>query len=179
MNKTAIYDLEIKAMTASIIRDITADRWRPDYVVGITRGGLVPPLMISHYLQVPMETLKVSLRDGGECETNCWMSEDAFGYASSDLVELGSDHIAKNILIVDDINDSGATLDWIRKDWMSTCCPDDPKWANQIWGHNVRFAVLINNESSEFTDVTYSGRTINRLDDDSWFVFPWEAWWQL
>jgi hypoxanthine phosphoribosyltransferase len=80
------------------------DRWVPDYVVGITRGGLTPANLISQYLDVPMETLKVSLREGSEsCETNCWMQEDALAN--------------RNILIVDDINDSGATLNWIRDDW--------------------------------------------------------------
>ena len=45
----------------------------------------------------------------------------------------------KNILIVDDINDTGATFNWIKKDWQSGCLPDNEAW-NNVWGNNVRFA---------------------------------------
>ena len=83
----------------------------------------------------------------------------------------------KNILIVDDINDTGATLNWIREDWRSGCLPDDPAW-EEIWGNNVRTAVMINNEASEFTDVDYVGLSINKLEDPIWCVFPWEEWWR-
>ena len=70
---------DVERQTQEILRQINLDRWRPDYVVGLTRGGLVPANLISQYLECPMETLKVSLRDGSECESNLWMAEDAFG----------------------------------------------------------------------------------------------------
>jgi hypoxanthine phosphoribosyltransferase len=116
-----------------------------------------------------METLKVSLRDGTECESNLWMAEDAFGH---EMYE------PKNILIVDDINDTGATLNYIREDWMSSCFPKDKRW-KEVWGNNVRVACLYDNESSKSKlDVAYSAVTINKADKDVWIVFPWEAWWQ-
>jgi len=135
-------------------------------VVGLTRGGLVPANLISQYLDVPMETLKVSLRDSDMGpESKLWMAEDAFNQTHE-------------ILIVDDINDSGATLNWIRSDWQENCLPDNAEWIDKIWNHNVRFAVLVNNEASEFKDVDYSGISINKLEDPAWIVFPWEAWWR-
>jgi hypoxanthine phosphoribosyltransferase len=170
---------DVENFTQEIIRQIHSDGWRPDYVVGITRGGLVPANLISQYLGVRMETLKVSLRDGGEPESNLWMAEDAFGYDNQPPI--GADErnpaLAKNILIVDDINDSGATLNWIRQDWPSGCLPGSDQW-NYIWGTNVRVATLIDNESSESQlDVNYTGRTINKAADPQWIVFPWEEWW--
>ena len=176
MKKIYYTDQQIKAWTHDIMRAMAADRWRPDYVVGLTRGGLTPANLLSQYLDVPMETLKVSLRDSGTGpETNCWMSEDAFGYEVHDPMASGDGR--KQILIVDDINDSGATLNWIRQDWQSTCLPNDPRWVDEIWNHNVRFAVLVNNEASEFTDVDYVGLHINKLEEPIWCVFPWEEWW--
>jgi hypoxanthine phosphoribosyltransferase len=167
---------DIEHQTQEILRQITRDNWRPDYVVGLTRGGLVPANLISQYLECRMETLKVSLRDGEQCETNCWMAEDAFGYNGHD--PMCSDDGRKNILIVDDINDSGATLNWIRQDWMSSCFATSPVWEG-IWGHNVRVACLYDNESSASElDVRYSAITINKAEEDSWIVFPWESWWQ-
>jgi uncharacterized protein len=160
---------EVERQTQEILRQINLDRWRPDYVVGLTRGGLVPANLISQYLGCRMETLKVSLRDGSEQETNCWMAEDAFGYETESK---------KNILIVDDINDSGATLNWIRQDWMSSCFATSPVW-DGIWGHNVRVACLYDNESSDSeVPVSYSAVNINKAAEDSWIVFPWEDWWK-
>lgn len=175
-----ISNREFRGIVHNLCRDIVNSGWRPDYVVGITRGGLIPAAMISHYFGVPCETLKVSLRDGGESESNLWMAEQAFGYVPKE--ERGSGDAEtdpayrKNILIVDDINDTGATLEWICKDWPSGCLPNHAAWS-AVWNGNVRFAVVINNEASNFKNVDYSGRSINKLEDPSWVVFPWETWW--
>ena len=124
---------DVERQTQEILRQIQQDAWRPDYVVGLTRGGLVPANLISQYLAVPMECLKVSLRDdASQPESNLWMSEDAFE--------------GKKILIVDDINDSGATLNWITQDWQDSCFSSDPRWDEKIWSNNVRVAVLCDNE---------------------------------
>ena len=156
---------DVESQTQEILRQITLSNWRPDYVVGLTRGGLVPANLISQYLEVPMETLKVSLRDDTtQPESNLWMAEDAYN--------------GKKILIVDDINDSGATLNWIKQDWQSGCFPKDKQW-KKVWGDNVRVATLVDNESSTSKlNVSYSAVDLNKAEEDSWIVFPWEDWWK-
>ena len=169
MNKIYYTWRDVEHHTQEILRQICSDSWRPDYVVGLTRGGLVPANLISQYLGCRMETLKVSLRDDTECESNLWMAEDAFGH--------NMEH-PKNILIVDDINDTGATLNYIREDWPSGCFPDNPRWT-EVWGSNVRVAVLVDNESSKSEIlVSYSAVDINKAEQDVWVCFPWEEWWQ-
>jgi hypoxanthine phosphoribosyltransferase len=181
---------DIQGAVLDIARQLQKDNWRPDYVVGLTRGGLIPAVMLSQYLGVPCETLKVSLRDGGECESNLWMAEHAFGYVNKE--DRGHEHfeisglpvphdpfdrkLRKNILIVDDINDTGATIAWIKKDWPSGCLPDSYGW-NDIWHHNVKFAVTVNNLSSK-EDVDYSVKEVNKAEEDCWIVFPWEEFWK-
>jgi hypoxanthine phosphoribosyltransferase len=97
------------------------------------------------------------------------MAEDAFGHEMER---------PKNILIVDDINDTGATLNYIREDWPSGCFPDNSRWT-EVWGSNVRVAVLVDNESSKSgIPVSYSAVDLNKAEQDSWIVFPWEEWWQ-
>lgn len=162
-----------------LLRQLHQDQWQPDYVVGLTRGGLIPANLISQYLNCRMETLKVSLRDGNECESNLWMAEDAFGYDSNPATSIKSNaDLKKKILIVDDINDSGATLEWIKRDWPSGCLPDAVDW-NYVFGNNVRVAVLVDNEASTTTmPISYSAMDINKAEEDAWIVFPWEEWWK-
>jgi hypoxanthine phosphoribosyltransferase len=118
------------------------------------------------------EALKVSLRDDDiGPESNCWMSEDAFGYNDGTIVSAGPLH--KNILIVDDINDTGSTFNWIKQDWQASCLPDDTKWQN-IWDQNVRFATLTENLASDFSQVRYTCHEINKAEEDVWLVYPWE-----
>jgi len=169
MSKVYYTQENVNAWVHHIIRSMYAENWKPDYIVGLTRGGLIPAVMFSHYMNVPMQTLNVSLRDSTTGpESNLWMAEDAFGYNMDQ---------PKKILIVDDINDSGATLNWIMEDWQSGCLPNDPKW-NDVWNNNVRFAVMVNNEASNFKIPDYVGKIINKAERDEWVVFPWEEWWR-
>lgn len=168
----------IHDMVNDISFQMYKDSWRPDYIVGLTRGGLVPAVIMSNTLGIPMHTLKVSLRDNVDTESNGWMAEDAFGYIPSDMREgitkRSDATYKKNILILDDINDTGATLDWIIQDWQGGCLSQDKDW-EYVWGNNVRFAVLIDNLSSKFSrQVDYSAKTVNKAERDVWIVYPWE-----
>lgn len=183
MNKLIINNEQIKGLVAKICRDIDRSNWRPDYVVGITRGGLIPAVMISHYLNIPCQTLQVSLRDSGLCESNLWMAEDAFGYIQEDQrAENGGWNFLstkrKNILIVDDINDQGTTINWILNDWQSGCLPNEIEEWNNIWGNTVRFATIVDNLSSQSKiKMSYTGMEVNKAENNVWIDFPWEDWW--
>jgi len=164
MKKQIISFNEFTNLISKICRDISVGDWKPDYIVGITRGGLFPAVMISHYFDLPCYTLNVSLRDHLTQESNSWMSEDAFNN--------------KKILVVDDINDSGATVNWIIKDWESTCMPNSPSWED-VWNNNVRFAVVVDNLSSQSNvKMCYTGLEINKIEEDIWIEFPYEEWWK-
>lgn len=176
---------QLNGYVHGIMRQMQHFKFRPDYVVGITRGGLIPAVMLSQYLEVPMHTLNISFRDGeGGPESNLWMAEDAFGYVPTDVaprpdsMPVTDPQRRKNILIVDDINDTGRTLQWIKDDWESGCFPGDEIW-NDIWHHNVQFATIVNNEAeSKFKGVDFEGLIINKQEDPVWVEFPWENWWQ-
>jgi len=162
---------DIETMCVSIVNQMYKDNWRPDYIVGLTRGGNVPATIISNMTGIRCEALKVSLRDDdSESESNCWMAEDAFGYHDGQC----KPKMRKQILIVDDFNDTGATFNWIMKDWQSGCLPNSEGW-NEVWNNNVRFATLTDNLASEFTEhCAYTCHEINKADEDVWLVYPWE-----
>jgi len=161
---------QVQGACLDIAKQVNASNWRPNYIVGITRGGSIPAVLLSQYMGIPMQSLDVSLRDGGITVSNLGMAEDAFGSTREDGFPL-----PKNILIVDDINDQGSTIAWIKKDWQSGCLPDDERW-NYIWGQNVRFATLTNNLASK-ESVDYSVWEVNKAEEDCWLVYPWEEFW--
>jgi hypoxanthine phosphoribosyltransferase len=142
--KKAYYTWEqVEGMTQDILRQIRDEKF--DAVVGLTRGGLTPAVLVSQYLDIPMHTLKVSLRDHAEQES----------------LKVLDKLSGQRVLVIDDINDTGATINYIKEHWIG----------------NLTYAVLINNEASD-ADVDYSSININKMEDDVWIVFPWEDWWK-
>ena len=115
---------------------------------------------------IPMYALDVRFRDtGGNYtgpESSGWMAHDARGEGPQGVT---GDHYKKNILIVDDINDTGKTLSWIRNDWNA---PD-------AWSANVRTACLVDNTVSGFDTLDYTALEINKEENPVWIVFPWEG----
>ena len=142
---------DIEDMCTNIVKQMYASNYTPDYIVGITRGGNIPATILSNMLNIPCDAVKISLRDDtSPLESNKRMSLDA--------------HKGKNILIVDDINDTGATFNWILQDWNLDLDKHD----------NVKFATLTENLSSEFGHVRYHVHEVNKAEQDVWLVYPWE-----
>ena len=175
MNKVYYSWQDIEAQCQSIVNSIAREQWRPDYVVGITRGGNIPATIISHMLDVRCEALKIALRDNAECESNCWMAEDAFGYVDDPEYQARWDpDLRKKILVVDDINDTGETLKWLMRDWQSSCLPQQDYAWDRVWDNTVKFATLVDNLGSDFK-VSYTGTEVDKTKDSRWLVFPWEC----
>ena len=161
MKNTYITWNAIETLTATMIDQMVVADWTPTIVVGLTRGGLVPATMISHYFDVPMSGLDVNLRDNSLFgPTTTWIPE-----------EIANGH---RILIVDDINDTGATFAWIRDDWTNTLQFTKPSTIDWPWD-SIKFGALIHNQpSTQPTD--YYGMTIDKETDNQWVCFPWETW---
>jgi hypoxanthine phosphoribosyltransferase len=142
------------AFVAAIHRlndSLAASDWRPDFLVGIGRGGLTPAVFLSHAAGLPMLSVDQSSQ-----------LEDV---ADAALVRLAArTRLGERLLFVDDINDSGRTIGHIRAVLAS---------AGADLRH-VRFATLIDNISSA-ERVDYYARRIDRRETKDWFVFPWEA----
>ena len=99
--------------------------WMPNIILGINRGGCIPGVYLSHRLKVPHEALDVRLRDH-TAKPNLTVLEKAFAYQ-------------KKILILDDINDSGATFQYILDNFGKH-------------EHRIKFASLIHNKPSKITE---------------------------
>jgi hypoxanthine phosphoribosyltransferase len=136
----------------TLARLIEADRaWRPDLLLGIGRGGLVPAAFLSHRTGIALLTVDHS---SGEPD-----------FAEQLLDKLAAKiRGGKRVLIVDDINDSGGTIAQLR-------AAIDGKSGNP---EALRIAVLVHNVRSR-AKAEYRGSEIDRDRDKRWYVFPWEA----
>ena len=73
-----------------------------DIIIGVTRGGLVPAVQLSHLLGVPMATVQYQLRDG------------------NGSMHITSQQSYQKALIVDDICDTGDTIRGLSEVFKNT-----------------------------------------------------------
>jgi len=145
------HDLFVSDVLA-LAEEIRADRlWRPSFLIGVGRGGLVPAVYLSHATGLP--TL------------SCDLSSQVKDFDENVLARLAErTRAVERLLFIDDFNDSGRTIGLLRSRLEE---------AGAVPG-SVRFATLIDNAVSA-QRVEYRGRSIDRTEDKRWFVFPWEA----
>ena len=135
----------------NISEQLTNSNFDPEVIISINRGGCVPGIYLSHYIDKPHEVINIELRDSSK--------EPDLNSIKEKISQFSS------VLIIDDINDSGKTIGVIK---------DLSK--NLIT--KIHFAVLINKSESK-SKVEYYGKTVNLKLNDYWYVFPWENWWKL
>lgn len=145
------YYEDFLAKVRVLARKVDAAGWEPEFVIGVGRGGLVPAVYLSHQLGLPMLSIDHSSKMPG--------------FADELLAKVaGMSAVGSRLLFVDDINDSGGTIEYIRQLLIDSGCVDE----------NLRFAVLINNTRSRAKADLWVDE-IDRSQDKRWFVFPWEA----
>lgn len=81
-----------------IVNEIKRSGVRIGVVLGVARGGLLPAVILSHMLEVPMKTASYSSKKGKGDDKN------------HDNLLPAVDTLDGSVLIVDDICDSGQTL---------------------------------------------------------------------
>lgn len=87
------YD-DVLSMCINLEREVS--KMKPDLIVGITRGGLLPALHLSHALGVKMTTV-------------AWQTRDELNQEHSEHVQSFIDN-GSTVVFVDDINDTGTTF---------------------------------------------------------------------
>lgn len=134
-----------------LAKALRASPFKPDFIIGIGRGGLVPGTFMSHAMGCPMLSVDYSTKVPD-------FSDDL-------LVKLAQRSAAgEKLLFIDDINDTGRTIQVMRQALRQDGADEG----------NIRFAMLIDNIRS-VERVDFSARQIDRDITKDWFVFPWEA----
>lgn len=138
---------DIETSVKDINEQINSTEWKPDIIIGIANGGSIPATLFSKISNVPCKIVTVQLRDGTIQET-------------LDIDDIHAKY-GKNILIVDEINDTGETLQWILHNWYLSMS-------------NIKIATLTYNQASMITSDFYYWKIDKRIDP-VWIVYPWES----
>lgn len=105
-----------------------------DLVVGIERGGLIPASIIAYKLNLPV----YSINDQSISKNNLYLAK-------------------KNLLIVDDINDTGLTIKELKPKVEKFC-------------EKFKIVCFYQKDHTEITNIKYG----IQVPSDWWIVFPWE-----
>lgn len=112
-------------------------KYKTKLIVGISRGGLVPAVMLSHKMGIPLEVVTVQLRDSDKNDVD-------YSYLSK--------YNNSDVLFVDDINDTGNTIELIQQ-----------------FAPNANFASIHKKESTKVRNAYYY-----EIVPEQWIVYPWE-----
>jgi hypoxanthine phosphoribosyltransferase len=150
MNEKAFIEWSyVDHWVASIACEIEKKDIKYDTIVALGRGGLIPGAMLSYKLNIKnLQNIGINTRheDGEYLETLIYQKPSA---------------ITGNVLVVDDINDSGKTFESINS-LIKTEYPDTDE---------LMYCSLVKRNTSIFKE-----RTIEAIQTklDDWFVFPWD-----
>lgn len=138
----------------TLVTKIKKSKVEFNYIVALSRGGLIPGVVLSHKLGLRLVPINWSTRDNPmDREYNCWIPEDV--------------NTGKKILVVDDIIDSGEALRTMFEDWSSSV-------GNKLNAENIYIASLIYNKDQGIVPNFY-GTKISRKKTPEWFEFWWEV----
>jgi len=122
-----------------------------DLVVSIGSGGMVPGVIISKILNVPVVNIGVKSYSIDNTQTYKANFYQKFEFRSSRH---------KKILVVDDINDTGYTLASVNIYLMSTYLKET----------DVEYLTIFSKQRTVFPC-----KSLQQVDNDTWIEFPWEA----
>ena len=134
----------------SIARQVVLDNYKPDIILGVLRGGVIPAVYLSHWFKAPMASVEWSTRDGA---------------VGCDLRDVISKVAQKKVLLVDDICDTGLTMQQLSTSLMMNGANNPIELKSACLHHNLGQNVF---------EPDYYHLEINKLEDPRWVVYPWE-----
>jgi hypoxanthine phosphoribosyltransferase len=145
MQKRNVDWSEIKKIVDSLVIRINNLDIKPDCIVAVGRGGMIPSTLISYSSSItPVYSIGITTRHSGpdlyqELPTSIWEK--------------------KHILFIDDINDSGNTFDLVLQE------------VPESFNGEITFCSLLKRFSSNFNLNEMHGEL---EPTDRWIVFPWD-----
>jgi len=128
--------------------------FKPDVIITVGRGGLIPGALLTYKVDVKIvHNFSVQTYNDADVKTGFIISIQEPGHS------LSLQHKNSKVLIVDDISDTGHTLEYIKNELKTN------------YGlTNIKFATLFTKKSTTFVPDFF----VKQYPDESWIVFPWE-----
>ena len=101
MKKSIISVDEIKYALKEIVKQIDISGFNPEIIVSINRGGCIPGVYLSHFLNKPHKMVDIKSIDNQKISVNTIKK-------------------FKSALIIDDINDTGKTFTIVKETFDNT-----------------------------------------------------------
>jgi hypoxanthine phosphoribosyltransferase len=159
---------EVESFVANIAQQMIADDFKPNIVVTILRGGIVPARLLCNYFDnTILFTVTAKLYDK---ENDCKTDKACTHYVGE--VKMSNFNIPidgnEKIVIIDDISDSGKTFKAVLEEMYQEYAV---LYDNSLCGGGkLRTASLLVREKSVFIPDFYG----EKVSHDKWFDFPWE-----
>jgi hypoxanthine phosphoribosyltransferase len=153
MKKYISYN-QIHKILQNMSQDILKSFDKIDYIIAVTGGGLIPSRILRTYLKCPIICIGVKLYNEDDNTINDQLIK--YQWINDDLTN-------KNILIVDEVDDTRTTMTYIIKEIKKL----NPKSINVSVIHN-KIKQKVNEIPKECK--YFVGETV----DDIWIVYPWE-----
>jgi hypoxanthine phosphoribosyltransferase len=122
-----------------------------DLVIGLMRGGSIPATIISNRLNIPLRMMGIKSYTNDNKQSEISLYQTCYDSIVNVLSE------RKNVLIVDDLSDSGETFRFAANNY-------------KYYFDNVYTLAPYLKEGTSLEPDFYS----RRFEKDTWLVFPWE-----
>jgi hypoxanthine phosphoribosyltransferase len=133
----------VEVLSRNLAREVRRSDFKPDLIVGIAKGGLIPATLVAKYLHLPITSILIQSYTGKDKRKHPEIE-----------IDIPEDLDAFRVLIVDDIVDSGETMQ-LAKEHLSFL--------------DVKTAALYYKPNRVHTPDFY------RVQTDKWIKFPWEV----
>ena len=141
------------------LSDKIFDKFNAEVIIGIGGGGLLPARLFRTTLGIPMYAVFISFYEDNTEDSKerpqitQWLDGTALDFVRG-----------KRILIVDEVNDSGATLQHCVEQVLKTCEPEE-----------LAVAVLHDKkrEKAGIIDTNLVQYFVGEEVEDRWVVYPW------
>jgi hypoxanthine phosphoribosyltransferase len=149
MEKTIINWQEFQNDIDTCISQIKNKKF--DLVIGLMRGGSIPATIISNRLNIPMRMMGLKSYTSDNKQSEILLYQTCYDSIVNILTE------RKNVLIVDDLSDSGDTFRFAVDNY-------------KYYFENVYTLAPYMKEGTSLEPDFYS----RRFEKNTWLVFPWE-----
>ncbi|MGC8564864.1 MAG: phosphoribosyltransferase [Thermoplasmata archaeon] len=143
----------IESWVSQIMKKMEKKVYKPDVIIGLSRGGLVPARIISDYLQ---------LKDLYAIKTEHWGITATPDGQARITQGLPINIEGKKVLLVDDITDTGQSLS-VAFEYVKNFNPDELKTATLL--HITRSKFIPDFYAEEVPEEKWT-----------WFIFPWNVY---